>query len=138
MDAIKDTPMNAIVADELFTPDQIRVDEMAAAGDWSEFTVVQLMPEELAFELLEHMVQNLKNHNESLQMQPFLWRGNAYRIVRCEHTDGKTVVEVTPADPEFAEELTRRIEQNRFHTFGYFQAVGFACFPEDYKKYQDA
>ena len=44
-------------------------------------------------------------------------------------------VEVVPKDAEFAAEIQRRVEQNRFHTMGFFQAIGFACFPEDYAKY---
>lgn len=130
--------MTKIASNDHRTLDQIRVDEMVAAGDWNEFNTEAVMPEELALELIEREEEILRRHSEVLRSQPFLWQGKAYRILRCEYSDGETRVEVSPADSKFAAEVKRRVEQNRFHAVSYFQAVGFACFPEDYARYQDA
>jgi hypothetical protein len=120
------------------TPEQKRVDELAAAGDWSEFTIEQLMPEDLAFDLLSRAEDIRQEMAAKLAAQPFLWKGKAYRILRCEVIDGEGIVAVTPDDSAFAAELKRRVESSRSHVLTFYQGIGFICFPEDYSKHKES
>lgn len=138
--------MNTTIQPEFRTPEQIRVDEMVAAGDWSEFGPLKpLTTEEAAVALLEarktvpasgRAAAAVVHPAGGIADQPFLWNGRPFRVLRAVFDRGRADVEVSPADAEFEAELRRRIETDRFHTLGYYQGFGYVCFPEDYAKYQ--
>lgn len=138
--------MNSKAQPEFRTPERIRVDEMVANGDWSEFGPSQaLMTEEAAHALLDARksavgangpVDVLAHSAGGAANQLFLWRGRPFRIVRAIFDCGRASVEASPSDAEFEAELRRRIEADPFHALGYYQGFGFVCFPEDYARYQ--
>lgn len=124
--------------------EQRRADEVAADGAWDGFETEELLTEEGALELLSHSRAlaraNAAESNGVLGHaagQPFRWKNKVYRITRCDYTDGEAVVEATPDDADFKDEVKRRVESDRFHTLNYYHGYGFICFPEDYAKYQD-
>jgi hypothetical protein len=126
------------------SPEQKQADESAAAGKWEGFETETLISEEGALQLLRHNHLSAAQNGVdspaalgSVRLQPFRWRDKVYRILRCDFRDGRAMVEVTPPDPEFTQEVTKRVEANRFHTLTYFQGFGFICFPEDYAQYQE-
>ena len=126
------------------SPEQRQVDELAAAGTWERFDTESLIPEEAALELLRrNQIAALQNGAgaasacENIRLQPFRWRDKVFRILRCDYKDGHALVDVAPSDPEFVEELKRRVEEDRFHTLTYYQGFGFICFPEDHAKYHE-
>ncbi|MGL6095223.1 MAG: hypothetical protein ACRC7O_05390 [Fimbriiglobus sp.] len=120
------------------------MDEMVAAGDWSEFVSSgEVLSDEAAVAILEArkaaangIVDAIAPPPGGLAVQPFMWRGRVFRVLRAVFDHGRTEVAVAPPDAEFEAELRRRIEADRFHTLGYFQGFGFACFPEDHAKYR--
>jgi hypothetical protein len=114
---------------------QKKQDEALASGDWSGFETEELLTEEGALAILAH-ARKLGPRSAVLD-QPFRWRNKVFRILRCDFLQGEAVVELAPPDAEFAAEIKRRVEADRFHYLAYCQGFGFACFPEDYTKYQD-
>ena len=124
---------------------QIAADEAAANSDWEAFETEQLLDEDGALQILDRdrilsMLEGEMNQAIALGSvgeQPFRWKEKVYRIITCSYTNGQAIVETVPADPEFTKEVKRRIEADRFHNLNYYQGFGFACFPEDYQKYQD-
>lgn len=121
------------------TDAQRKLDEAIAAGDWSGFTSEELLTEEGARELLAHrefLVKKPSAASGSLLDQPFRWKTKVYRIRKCEFAAGDAVVDIEPPDGELIAEIKRRVEADRFHHLAYCQGFGFACFPEDYPKYQ--
>ena len=119
------------------TPERKQVDERVANGDWTGFTRERLIPEDFAFELVSRPDEFRREMAGRLALLPFNWKGNLYRITRCELIDGEVVVEATPHDSDFVEEVRCHVESNRHHVLTYCQLFGFICFPEDYAKYQD-
>jgi hypothetical protein len=135
--------MNAPKADPR-SPEQKQVDELAAAGEWEGFETESLITEQAALQMLrrDHFRGQQNGGDavvaiESVRSQPFRWRDRVFRILRCDYKDGHAQVEVAPPDPEFTQELKRRVETDRFHTLTYYQGFGFICFPEDYARFQE-
>jgi hypothetical protein len=129
-------------AAETRTPAEKQLDEAAAAaaesGNWEGFETEELLTEEGAKQVLEHC-RNLTPNAllAEVTKQPFRWKHLVFRVVRCEYTGGEAKVEALPPDPQFIAEVTKRIEQNRFHVLPYYQGFGFISFPEDYLRYQE-
>lgn len=122
---------------------QRKIDEAIAEGNWEGFIVEQLLTEEGADQILEHRQALAKGIAmdqivalASVKGQPFRWKDQVFRLLRCDYVEGNAIVEVVPHDAEFIAEVKQRVEQDRFHTLTYYQGFGFICFPEDYKKYQ--
>src|SRR5438128_384177 len=124
-----------IIAKDPRTDAQRKLDEAVAAGDWSGFEVEELLTEEGALEIIAH-AKTLGTRSAVLD-QPFRWKTKVYRIRKCEFADGEAAVEVAPHDEELVAEIKRRVGADRFHFLAYCQGFGFACFPEDFAKYQD-
>jgi hypothetical protein len=136
------TVRNRTAALDTRTEAQKKADEAIAqaaeTGNWQGFERVQLCTEEGARQLLEsRRTMAPAVLLAQITKQPFRWKHHVLRIVRCEYSDGKATVEVAPDMPEFAAEIRKRIEQNRFHYLPYYQGSGFISFPEDYSRYQD-
>jgi hypothetical protein len=117
------------------TEAQKKSDEALASGDWSGFDSEELLTEAGALAILAE-AQKLGPRSGVLD-QPFRWKSNVYRILKCDFANGVPAVEVAPHDAELVTELEGRLETDRFHHLAYCQGFGFACFPEDYPKYQD-
>jgi hypothetical protein len=124
---------------------QIEADEAAAYSNWEGFETENLLDEEGALQILNRCRILTMQEGEmnqlmalgSVREQPFRWKDKVYRIINCSYVNNQAIVEVVPNDPEFAKEVKRRIESDRFHNLNYYQGFGFVCFPEDYQKYQD-
>lgn len=117
-------------------------DEAAAAGDWGGFDVERLVTEEGAGQLLDHRQNMTKEQamdqtatTTSLRSQPFRWKDKVFRILRADYVNGQALVEIAPHDEEFAAQVKKRIEEDRFHSLNVYLGFGFICFPEDYSKY---
>jgi hypothetical protein len=117
------------------TEAQKKTDEALASGDWSGLETEELLSEEGVLAILAH-AKKLGPRSGVLD-QPFRWKSKVYRILKCDFANGVSVVEVAPHDAELLAELKNRVESDRFHHLAYCQGFGFACFPEDYRKYQD-
>jgi hypothetical protein len=118
------------------TEAQQEADEAAAVGNRAGFETEELLTEDAAVELLKQR-DGVPAGAPSVCQQPFRWRAQVYRILRCEFLADQPVVEVAPKDDEFAAEIKRRLVADRFHHLAYCQGFGFACFPEDYENYQE-
>src|SRR5438067_183556 len=103
------------------TPEQIQADLAAGAEDWKGFETETLLSEEGARQILEHRRKQSSTATESVRHQPFRWKDKVFRIIKCEYGGGQSQVEVVPHDEEFVAEIRRRIENDRFHTLGYYQ-----------------
>ena len=127
------------IAKDPRTDAQRKLDEAIAAGDWTGFTTEELLTEEGALELIayrENLAIQAHAALRGLLNQPFRWKTKVYRILKCEFTDGRAAVKVAPHDDELVAEIQRRVAADRFHHLAYCQGFGFACFPEDFAKYQ--
>ncbi len=112
--------------------------QAAESGNWEGFERTELCTVEGARQILEFSKElDPKSVLADVTKQPFRWKQNVFRILRCEYLDGEAHVEVAPNDPEFVAEVKSRIEKNRFHILPYYQGFGFISLPEDHLRYKD-
>jgi len=110
----------------------------AETGNWKGFKTASLCtPEGAKLIGVHRQTLECREFLAALTRQPFRWKDQVFRILRCEYQSGIAQVEVMPDSPEFVAELKRRIAQDRFHVLPYYQGYGFISFPEDHQIYRD-
>jgi len=77
------------------------------------------------------MIENLTIVPPSL---PFVWQAKQYRIIKCGIENYEAYASVEPSNDKLVAELERRIKKDG--GLSLYQAYGYVCFVEDYRKQQ--